>query len=227
MIMFQLTRRTLKSLASVQLLMVEMGYWSDLKLDFGRISIHQIACQHTGPWHAYISCRFLSAGSSYFILGCCNWITPSLFLVSSGRVRQKPKNWSTVNWSVEGKECAACCNIKHIKSKNTCMHWQKYCLHSILHLCAQTKALSFSKCTRPHTSILPCWGKWSGGVLNYWWRWALFLEGKGWVGGGGISAFRNRSCLSPGAKASDHQRLSPTCWPQSALMHYWKSKAVI
>lgn len=48
---------------------------------------------------------------------------------------------------------------------------------------AQTKALSFSWHTRLHTTMPPCWGKWWGGVLNYWWSWPRSWKTRGWGGG--------------------------------------------
>lgn len=61
---------------------------------WGGLAYTNSACQHTWPWHPSAGCRFLSAGSSYFSSGCCNWIfLRSLFLVSSGSCRQKPNDW--------------------------------------------------------------------------------------------------------------------------------------
>lgn len=74
------------------------------------------------------------------------------------------------------------------------MHRQKYFLHAhiysvfrsfplslFLHLFCTNKSFILLRHTRPHTTIPPCWGKWWGGVLNYWWSWPLFLEGEGGV----------------------------------------------
>lgn len=73
---------------------------------WGGLAYTNSACQHTWPWHPSAGCRFLSAGSSYFSSGCCNWISPSsLFLVSSGSFRRKPNDWEhckLIGWR-EGK----------------------------------------------------------------------------------------------------------------------------
>lgn len=78
------------------------------------------------------------------------------------------------------------------------MHRQDYFLHAHGHSVshsfplslfssytrsAQTKALSFSWHTRLHTTMPPCWGKWWGGVLNYWWSWPRSWKTRG---GGGV-----------------------------------------
>lgn len=83
---------------------------------WGGLAYTNSACQHTWPWHPSAGCRFLSAGSSYFSPGCCNWISHcSLFLVSSGSFGQKPNDWEhckLIGW----REGNIWCRIKDTAS---------------------------------------------------------------------------------------------------------------
>lgn len=137
----------------------------------------------------------MSAGSSYFSPGCCNWIARSLFLVSSGSFRQKTNHWEKMEWLKARK---VYCEIKHIhgiwrskKKTNVCSACtQPFCLflfcsisHLFLHLFCTNKSfilfLTHSP-THNHAALLGQVVRWCFELLM---KLAPFLEDKG-VGGG-------------------------------------------
>lgn len=166
----------------------------------GGLAYANSPCWHSWPWHPYISCRFLSAGLSYLSSGRCNPTTHTLCWLAVGAAGRRKRMHKMSQDQTHTTDYIECFQRTQTRMDSNTFSMLAFSFFpSILHLFCTNKSFIFLQTHSPthnHTALLGqvvrCF------VLNYWWSWALFLEGRGRGG----SAFRNTSWISPGAKAS-------------------------